>query len=374
VIYCGDNMKILESLDSHSIDSVCTDPPYALNFMGKKWDADVPSVELWAEVLRVLKPGGHVLSFGGTRTYHRMVVNIEDAGFEIRDQLQWIYGSGFPKSHNISKAIDKKYGAKREVVGTQHIPGRSTAYSKGYVSTENDCGGKTRGHFKSDDPDTIAITKPSTDQAKQWDGFGTALKPSNEPIVLARKPLSEKTIVDNVLKHGVGALNIDGCRIGPPQNKMVKGMSKAGNTYSTAEWDGSYHLETQGRWPANTLFDWEAAQRLDEQSGVLKSGARTGPNKTHSLNGKGAAKYGKYDHTGGECNASEGGASRFFYCAKASKSERNAGLEVEQLSLPGSIRWPEHSDTLIIITFLIEGDHIEKFGIHCDCSLQVTKG
>jgi len=260
-LYQGNNIDLLKDLESNSVDSCATDPPYGLSFMGKKWDYDVPSIEFWTELLRVLKPGAFVLSFGGTRTYHRMVVNMEDAGFEIRDQLQWLYGSGFPKSHNIGK--------------------------------------KTEG----------------------WDGFGTALKPSNEPICLARKPLSEKTIVDNVLKWGVGGLNIDGCRIeGKPRTTHA-----AGNVVTCQAASG--HLKgkkphgpepgPQGRWPANTLFDYAAAEMLDEQSGVLKNG---GQNKT-SIKGKGMFLAGSSDGTS-KFSGDKGGASRFFYVAKASKRER----------------------------------------------------
>ena len=215
----GDNLELLKKLEDNSVDSVVTDPPYGLSFMNKKWDYDVPSIEFWKEVYRVLKPGGHILSFGGTRTYHRMVVNMEDAGFEIRDQIQWIYGSGFPKSHNIGKSYDKKMG--------------------------ND----------------------------KYEGFGTSLKPANEPIVLARKPLSEKTIVDNVIEWGTGGINIDGCRI------------------------GSEVRTTEGRWPANVILDDEAGKVLDEQSV---------------------------------------GSSRFFYNAKVSKKERNMGLDnFEDKKRPG---------------------------------------
>ena len=159
----GNNIELLKSLEDNSVDSIVTDPPYGLSFMNKKWDYDVPSVEFWKEVYRVLKPGGHILSFGGTRTYHRMVVNIEDAGFEIRDQIMWLYGSGFPKSHNIGKAYDKK----------------------------------------------IEITKGQS----EWEGWGTGMKPANEPIVLARKPF-KGTVVDNVIEWGTGGINIDGCRVG----------------------------------------------------------------------------------------------------------------------------------------------------------------
>lgn len=201
MILHGDSLEVLKTLDENSVDAIVTDPPYGLSFMGKKWDYDVPSTELWIEVLRVLKPGGHLLSFGGTRTYHRMVVAIEDAGFEIRDQIQWLYGSGFPKSMNVSKLIDKAAGIALEKGEAFNVVGGTDASNGG-------------SKFRSDHPDYQPF-EPASATAKQWQGWGTALKPANEPIVLARKPLSEKTVAKNVLKWGTGALNIDSSRIGP---------------------------------------------------------------------------------------------------------------------------------------------------------------
>lgn len=192
-IFNGNNMDSLKSLPDNSIDSVVTDPPYGLSFMGKKWDHDVPSVEFWKEVFRVLKPGGHVLSFGGTRTYHRMVVNIEDAGFEIRDQIMWIYGQGFPKSHDLGKAVDKIQGNNRIDLGVS--PNSRKSVKKN---------------------DTIYIDKKNirlTKGCSEFEGWGTALKPANEPICVARKPLSEKTVALNALKHGTGGLNIESSKI-----------------------------------------------------------------------------------------------------------------------------------------------------------------
>ncbi|MGA0398198.1 MAG: DNA methyltransferase, partial [Ilumatobacteraceae bacterium] len=192
----GDSLHVLQSLPAESIDSVVTDPPYGLAFMGKRWDYDVPSVDLWREVFRVLKPGGHLLAFAGTRTQHRMAVNIEDAGFEIRDMIAWVYGSGFPKSHNISKAIDRAAGAEREVVG-RGLSGRSSLM-----------GGLSGASGESGHD----ITTPTTDAAKQWEGWGTALKPALEPITVARKPLIG-TVATNVQQYGTGAINVDGCRV-----------------------------------------------------------------------------------------------------------------------------------------------------------------
>lgn len=184
-LHHGDCLEVMKSLPDNSVDAVVTDPPYGLSFMGKKWDYDVPSVEIWKEALRVLKPGGHLLSFGGTRTYHRMVVNIEDAGFEIRDQIQWIYGSGFPKSLDVSKAIDKQAGAEREVIGKKLHARDGDVSHQAWTQHGTSCkqyvnGGQTRG--------VGMITAPATESAKQWEGWGTALKPANEIVCLARKP------------------------------------------------------------------------------------------------------------------------------------------------------------------------------------------
>ena len=191
----GNCLELLKTLEDNSIDSIVTDPPYELGFMGKSWDASgiAYNVELWKQALRVLKPGGHLLAFSGSRTYHRMVVAIEDAGFEIRDQIMWIYGSGFPKSLDVSKAIDKAAGAER--------PNRTV-----------ETGGKSGSHENPTRHVTNART-PATPEAQQWQGWGTALKPAHEPIVVARKPLIG-TVASNVLEWGTGALNIDGSRVG----------------------------------------------------------------------------------------------------------------------------------------------------------------
>jgi DNA modification methylase len=306
----GDSLERLKELPADSVDACVCDPPYGLSFMNKHWDYDVPSVELWREVLRVLKPGAHLLSFGGTRTYHRMVVAIEDAGFEIRDQIMWIYGSGFPKSMNIGKAIDKQNGIALEVVGK----GRSGSSSRAYQSEEK----TTAGHYEQ------------TQSTNEWSGWGTALKPANEPIVLARKPLEAKlTVAANVLKHGTGAINMDASRIGvsssepnlrttPTVNSGATSMFKLGNGP-----DGK-GPEPRGRWPANLILDECAAKLLDEQSGILKTNSTGKGNPT----GKASSKI---NVGGGRTPAgiptSVGGASRFFYVAKASKRERNAGLE-----------------------------------------------
>ncbi len=328
----GDSLEVLKTLDANSVDAVVTDPPYGLSFMGKKWDYSVPSVELWREVFRVLKPGGHLLSFGGTRTYHRMVVAIEDAGFEIRDQVQWIYGSGFPKSLDVSKAIDKQAGAEREVIGRYEFPDGGNRIKD---RTASERVGQLHGHKHT------PITCPATDSAKQWQGWGTALKPATEIICMARKPLSESTVAKNVLKWGCGALNIDESRIAGPKGvpgqlaKHRKGEESQGWCENQGEhaWKRGMKRDpvimeevmAKGRWPANVLFDESAAEMLDEQSGVSKSQVRkiSSTEDTaikNQIYGKGYVRQ-----EGGQSDS--GGASRFFYVAKASKRERNAGLE-----------------------------------------------
>lgn len=300
----GNCLEQMKTLPENSVDSIVTDPPYGLSFMGKHWDYDVPTEEIWREALRVLKPGGHLLAFFGTRTYHRGVVRIEDAGFEIRDQIMWIYGSGFPKSHNIGKAIDKLQGVERKVVGQKDV---------GPDFTGNNF------HRDNGDRKIAQITKGNS----EWEGWGTALKPANEPIVVARKPLEKGlTVAENVLKWGTGALNIDGSRIGHDQ--IEKGRAGRGIAESTSYHNGLKPTEQkefiQGRWPANILFDEDAANMLDEQSGLLRSGGNTsfrGDNALFPIDNNSRTHY-----------KENGGASRFFYVAKASKSERNAGLDV----------------------------------------------
>ena len=341
-IDCLEGLKLLED---NSIDSIVTDPPYELGFMGKSWDSTgiAYNIELWKECLRVLKHGGHLLAFGGTRTYHRMVCAIEDAGFEIRDQMQWIYGSGFPKSMDISKAIDKKFGAVREVVGQREDilkkQAKDLKEGKRKIVDSLNAGASERNNgFINVSAD---ITAPSTDEAKQWDGWGTALKPANEPIVVARKPLSEKTVADNVLKWGTGGINIDDCRIA--HNEPIKttnrkqrsatwnidncGFDSTNNTTASAS--------PLGRFPANVIFDEEAGKLLDEHTGILTSGKM----KQHIEGGK-YNVYGKMYPRDVETIGDSGGASRFFfnveqddledlipffYCAKASKKERGEG-------------------------------------------------
>jgi len=325
-IDCLEGLKLLED---NSIDSIVTDPPYELGFMGKSWDSTgiAYNIEVWKECLRVLKPGGHLLAFGGTRTYHRMACAIEDAGFEIRDQMQWIYGSGFPKSMDISKAIDKKFGVEREIIGQREDilkkQAKDLREGKRKIVDSLNAGANERNNgFVTVSAD---ITTPTTDEAKQWEGWGTCLKPANEPIVVARKPLSEKTVAENVLKWGTGGINIDGCRI-PTEDNLDGGAYAKNGTPRDDGWGmqrggaGEY-VQPTGRFPANVILDEEAGVMLDKQSGINTN-----------------TRHMSYKRSGGEFidgipsqpekdwfTQETGGASRFFYCAKASKKERGEG-------------------------------------------------
>lgn len=276
-----DCLNALRSMPDCSVDAIVTDPPYGLSFMGKCWDYDVPDVAIWAECLRVLKPGGHLLSFAGTRTQHRMAVRIEDAGFEIRDMIAWVYGSGFPKSRDISKDMDRNAGAKREVVGTIAAPGMAR--------TNVDQGAQSRSVYTFD-----KLGDPITDDALKWQGWGTALKPALEPITVARKPLIG-TVAANVLAHGTGAINVDGCRVGTETRYNAPAGNKAGgnslNMSATGMPQDAEGRTVAGRWPANLIHDGS------EPADLL------------------------------------GDAARFFYCAKASKRDRDEGLEGFEVKL-----------------------------------------
>ena len=250
-LHLGNCLETLRTMPDNSVDSIVTDPPYGLSFMGKRWDYDVPSVEIWAECLRVLKPGGHLLAFAGTRTQHRMAVRIEDAGFEIRDMIAWVYGSGFPKSLDVSKAIDKAAGAAREILGVDPVRfARLKNQIGGSVST-----GEQWEHGVRD----VTITAPATEAARQWQGWGTALKPALEPITVARKPLVG-TVAENVLAHGTGALNIDGCRV---SGESTRRINTAANSYMSGDIGAEqtrgseYHTGSDaGRWPANLILSY----------------------------------------------------------------------------------------------------------------------
>ena len=269
----ADCRTAMQDMDAASVDSIVTDPPYGLSFMGKEWDHGVPGQVFWDAALRVAKPGAHLLAFGGTRTYHRLVCAIEDAGWEIRDTIAWVYGTGFPKSLDVSKAIDKAAGAEREVVG-KRTDGR---YAYGFSE-------KTKWHAQDGfgNGDKGTITAPATPEAEQWDGWGTALKPALEPICVARKPFSG-TVAENVLEHGTGALNVDGCRIAGIKPQVTQGVNSNATSFNVAKDRRTSGDPNEGRFPTNLIHDGsdEATEGMGE-------------------------------------------AARFFYCAKASKADRGS--------------------------------------------------
>jgi DNA modification methylase len=392
-LYHGDCRDVLKDLPDSSVDAIVTDPPYGLEFMGKEWDApwkdahgnplrseqDAHSTklgkqrggadpfigsgirygaglpyQLWcqqwaAECLRVLKPGGHMLSFGGTRTWHRLMCAIEDAGFEIRDSIAWLYGSGFPKSLDVSKAIDKAAGAEREVVGERARPdgstraeltsGPGTALAGSLDGTLN-----TNGAMSP-------ITAPATDAAKKWQGYGTALKPSFEPVILARKPF-KGTVAANVLEHGTGALNVDACRVGSSgaTKRSIQAeypRNSDGTEDRSQHWARTGHdiIEVNaGRWPTNVVLDGEMAAELDAQSGITKSSdnPRRNTAEAHNKTASMGKSSGDWTSTG---HADSGGASRFFpvfrYTPKAGTAERPTvdGVSHPTVKPVDLIRW-----------------------------------
>lgn len=271
MIIVGDCLEAMREMESGSVTAIVTDPPYALEFMGKGWDRVLPSIGVWQEALRILKPGGMLLAFGGTRTYHRLTCSIEDAGFEIRDCILWLYGAGFPKSLDISKAIDKVAGAEREVVGQS--PNWRPAKTHGGAGFDKAVG---------EGPAEMPLTAPATQEALTWQGYGTGLKPAWEPIVVAMWPL-DGTFVRNALQHGVAGLNVDGCRVGDEKrHNPSAGNKDLENRYTVTPISKQGEVagrECTGRWPANLI--------LDEAAGAMM-----------------------------------GGPSRFFYCAKAPQKER----------------------------------------------------
>ena len=306
---CIEGMKLFP--DAY-FDSIVTDPPYELGFMGKAWDASgiANNVEMWREALRVLKPGGHLLAFSGSRTYHRMVCAIEDAGFEIRDQIMWVYGSGFPKSLDVSKAIDKAAGVEREVIG---VAGKSG-------SKRNSMAGDfTGGEYME--------TAPATDAARQWQGWGTALKPAHEPIVVARKPLVG-TVAANVLQFGTGAINIDACRVPSEKPTGCASAPAGGGTWDESNCGLAKSGEARpvdGRWPANLIHDGsdEVLAAFPQAPGQLaKASVADTPRNGQHIYGDMAR-----GSNGSEPRVDAGSAARFFYCAKASRTDRNEGTE-----------------------------------------------
>lgn len=309
IIYNENCLDAMKRLEDNSVDSIVTDPPYGLSFMGKKWDYDVPSTEIWAECLRVLKPSGHLLAFAGTRTQHRMAVRIEDAGFEIRDMIAWVYGSGFPKSHDVSKAIDKAAGAERtEVIGTRHRNAKPFDDESGWNANN------TTGDHN--------YTAPATDAAQQWQGWGTALKPALEPITVARKPLIG-TVADNVLAHGTGSLNIDGCRVAGEAWKTVAPNSggRSGGVMGKQSNHPGGEAHELGRWPANLIHDGSDEVLAGFPQTTVCGGAKKTTHENGMFGiGQPGAVYNKLD-------GDNRSAARFFYCAKASKKDRDEGLE-----------------------------------------------
>ena len=311
VIHTGSNLDVLPTLPDNSIDAIVTDPPYELGFMGKSWDSTgiAYNVALWKECLRVLKPGGHILAFSGSRTYHRMTCAIEDAGFEIRDQMMWVYGSGFPKSLNVAKAIDAHIrcggSSSRKLRQTEQETGGESYDLKG---VNNGILGEKKTWQRKE-------WQPTTDQAKHWQGWGTALKPAHEPICLARKPI-DGTVANNVIKWGTGGINIDASRV----------CVECGNDDATELLDKCMDCvedAPQGRFPANLMHDGsqEVLDLFPQNAGAaapVKSG--------HS--GESNGIYGDYDQRGDDgatFYADKGSAARFFYCPKASKTDRELG-------------------------------------------------
>jgi site-specific DNA-methyltransferase (adenine-specific) len=311
----------MATMADNSVDAIVTDPPYGLSFMGKNWDHGVPGEAFWREALRVAKPGAHLLAFGGTRTFHRLAVAIEDAGWEIRDCVMWVYGSGFPKSLDVSKAIDTAAGVEREVVGIGDARRASQSQPFGQGATQEAS------------IDTRNITAPATPEAQQWQGWGTALKPAWEPVIVARKPL-EGTVAENVLTHGTGALNVDGCRVAtddplgggayatkPTERDQLWG-DDAGNSWRRG--GAGEFQQPPGRWPANLIHDGSdevvglfplTASHDTRDSGGLRDNAKKG-DVDFKRGSEGSLPLGRAD---------SGSAARFFYCAKASKRDRGEG-------------------------------------------------
>jgi site-specific DNA-methyltransferase (adenine-specific) len=335
----GDCLDKLKELDDNSVDSIVTDPPYGLSFMGKKWDYDVPSQAIWEECMRVLKPGGHILSFAGSRTYHRMAVRIEDAGFEIRDQIMWIYGSGFPKSHDVGKNIEKikvggkanltQVGTKKGLVATNHNDKAKLSNPSGFSYRTNQKGYSEVATDRTQVNGQIPVYEITND----YKGWGTALKPAHEPIVMARKPF-KGNVAENTLEWGVGGINIDGCRIGYVSDydkKHQEDIRKGTGTFFGGDGESKCEqVDMNGRFPANIILDEEAGRILDEQSGN-KTGQRGVVKGTEPSHTKKNAIYGDYSMVEGkfvEPIDELGGASRFFYCPKASKSDRDEGCGV----------------------------------------------
>jgi len=326
-IHHGDCLDVLSKMEPNSIDTVITDPPYGLKFMGRNWDHNVPGIPFWEAILRVAKPGSTLLAFGGTRTFHRLACAIEDSGWILRDCIMWLYGSGFPKSLDISKQIDKAAGAEREVVGEYVWPdgkGRNPEVHKTKRSG-------IYSDIKTDDsPNDRRITAPATPEAALWDGWGTGIKPSWEPIIVAQKPL-DGTFAENALKYGVAGFWIEGGRIGTDDTRGKASPTTLG-VMNDDGWEPKPVIagSSSGRWPANLILDEEAAAALDAQSGTTT----THPGDRDLSERKGESIFFDGYHTPDTSYSDTGGPSRFFFCTKASRAEREAGLD----DLPPSSR------------------------------------
>jgi site-specific DNA-methyltransferase (adenine-specific) len=351
-LFNGDCLDVLKTLPDNSVDSIVTDPPYGLSnqsqddivkcltawladetythgkagFMGKKWDSFVPSPTVWKECLRVLKHGGHIACFAGSRTQDLMGMSLRLAGFEMRDVVMWVYGSGFPKGLDIAKGIDKELGLTPIEIGANKWDGRKP----------NGGLNKVFGDYKGNDS-TIKETIGNSQEAKQWEGWNTNLKPAYEPIILARKPL-DGTVVNNVLKHGVGGLNIGACRVETDETVGGRGGKKdtdGANCYSVYKGDGyEPRRHTQGRYPANLIHDGS-----EEATGGMpwtkspKGMSHRGASKNNCMSGANTERYSFNGHN------DQGSASRYFYCAKASKADRDEGLEGFELQEAQATAW-----------------------------------
>lgn len=389
----GDCLEVMPTLADKSVDLILTDPPYGLKFMGKDWDHGVPGVQFWEQALRVAKPGAHLMAFGGTRTFHRLAVAIEDAGWEIRDTLMWVYGSGFPKSLDVSKAIDKMDAVEEQrarrfrftewvrstgVTAKQIDQATATNMGGHYTTNASQPAIMTRKHLEAcrhllgDVPEWVEreadirsvesqnmaerevikkdgrsaneswlgtarrgetgfgigewdITAPATSEAKQWEGWGTALKPAWEPIILARKPLIG-TVAENVLKYGTGGINVDGCRVESEETwtKTTSSLNSSHISFADHRWglkEIDKHGHSQGRWPANLIHDGS-----EEVVGVFPY-QKSGKKKPCIIKRDKEVvdfRSGLTERTG-YFPSSEGSAARFFYCAKASRKERGEG-------------------------------------------------
>lgn len=313
-LYHGDCLEVMPTLEENSIDAIVCDPPYGLSFMGKDWDHGVPGVAFWTEALRVAKPGAHLLAFGGTRTFHRLAVAIEDAGWEIRDTVMWVYGSGFPKSHDVSKAIDKAAGAEREVIGEYRGASPNRVVTMG--RPEHSGSGWS-------DNGMVTVSAPATPEAAQWSGYGTALKPAWEPIIMARKPF-RGSVAANMLEWGTGAINIDGCRVEYQGGQIERDfLNKRSGSSETTIWGQHERIKLEqsqvGRWPANLVHDGsdEVLALFPVQKSPKPYEKKYSGWQSEYVNGK-IAKPIQSTESG-----DSGSAARFFYCAKASKADRD---------------------------------------------------